>query len=100
MKSIKLALSTFASFTVFCQTAYCAALVTIAVDTGGKTLQDLNGVALTGGVSSINGDGAAVQIGYYTNSSAASPFGSGFDADFVSLIKLKNDAIKLSGELM
>lgn len=86
MKNIKLALASVALFAAFCNIGYSAALVTISVDTGTKSLQDINGVALSGGAAAINGDGTAVQIGYYTNSTVAAPFGTGLDADFVPLI--------------
>lgn len=67
--------------------ANAAALVTVAVSTDGRSLQDAAGVALTGGSSTITGDGTAVQIGYYQGATANTIFfGNGDESTFVPLI--------------
>lgn len=71
----------------FCKMAHGAALVTVAVSTDTRSLQDINGVALSGGSPTITGDGVAVQIGYYQGATSGSIFfGNGDENTFISLI--------------
>ena len=86
MKILKSVLTTILTFSALCEIGYSAALVTIGVDTAGRNLQNLAGQSLTGGAPGVNGDGAALQIGYYQGATAANPFGTGLDAEFVSMI--------------
>lgn len=59
-----------------------AATISIVIDSGGKSFRDELGGTLSGGNPSINGDGAKVQLGYYSDASLPStPFGAtGSDA--------------------
>lgn len=82
----KLFLLALISFT-FVESVNAAALVTIAVSTDSRSLQDVNGVALTGGSSNVSGDGTAVQIGYYQGATPNTIFfGGGDETTFVPLI--------------
>ena len=62
--------------------SFGAAQVTILIDTGSRSLQNQNGLALTAGSSSVDGDGAVFQIGYYVGATINNNFGSG---DFIPL---------------
>ena len=62
--------------------SFGAAQVTITVDTGGRSLQNQTGVALTAGALGVNGDGAVFQVGYYVGATVNNNFGSG---DFIPL---------------
>ena len=66
------------------------AVTIVSVDTGSRSLQNALSVALTGGSPVVNGDGAAVQIGYYQGATVANKFGNGDDCNFVTLIGAGN----------
>lgn len=71
MKPLHLTLTLLALLTTY---SYGAPLVTLSIDSGGRTLRDLGGTALTAGTAA-SGDGAVVQIGYYTGATAGNNFG-------------------------
>ena len=74
---------TFAIASVLLTTfSFGAAQVTILIDTGSRSLQNQTGVALTAGSSSVDGDGAVFQIGYYVGATTNNNFGNG---DFIAL---------------
>lgn len=54
-------------------TSYGAS-TTVAFDTGDHLINDFLGAPLSGGNATINGDGFAIQLGYYTGSNAGSNF--------------------------
>lgn len=72
MKSIYLNLACLALFTAFSQGA---SLVTVNISTDNRVLRDAAGAALTGG-STADGNGAVVQVGYYTNATVGNNFGN------------------------
>lgn len=65
-----------------------AATIAISIDSGAKSLRDASNVVLSGGAPGVNGDGAQVVLGYFTDATQAAPFGaSGSDA-FSSFVAL------------
>ena len=73
MKSLRLILALSVLFTTY---SHGATLVTFLIDSGNRILRDSGGTALTAGTTAT-GDGAVVQIGYYTSSTVGNNFGSG-----------------------
>ena len=78
MKSYKIFLLTSLALASINQIVNAAAVVTIAVGTNGSILADALGNPLSGGpgsatASAVNGDGTAVQVGYYLNSTPSNP---------------------------
>ena len=52
-----------------------AAIATVNFDSGSQTLYNFDGsTALTGGLSNIDGDGAVLQLGYFSQASQSQPF--------------------------
>jgi hypothetical protein len=52
-----------------------AALVTVNFGTGSQTVTNLDGsTALSAGVAGTNGDGAVLQLGYFSSGTSATPF--------------------------
>ena len=78
MKSKRILLASLVCCSLF--TAYCdgAAFVTLFVDSGStRELRNQSAAPLFGGSSGIDGDGAVVQIGYFTDATAGNNFGNG-----------------------
>lgn len=87
MKLTKSLLLFLTTSIALCEMAGAAALVTVAVSTDSRSLQNASGVALSGGNPVIDGDGTAVQIGYYQGATANTIFfGNGDETTFVTLI--------------
>jgi hypothetical protein len=57
--------------------SFGAAQVTITIDTGTRSLQNQNEVALTAGALGVDGDGAVFQVGYYVGATVNNNFGGG-----------------------
>ena len=52
-----------------------AAIATVSFDSGSKMVYDLNGTTvLTGGSPTIDGDGAVLQLGYFSSATSSQPF--------------------------
>ena len=66
-----------------------AALVSVDMGSGSYNLRDNASVPLTVGNSLINGDGAQIFLGFYTDATLANPFGSS-DANFRKLSGVGN----------
>lgn len=69
-----------------------AAVVSVDMGSGSYSLRDQNGVALTRGSAGVNGDGALIYLGFYTDGTTSNPFGtsSTSDSNFVALTGLGN----------
>ena len=86
MKLQKIVLTSLFIFTALSAMARAAAIVTVAVSTDGRSLQNFLGTPLTAGNLGTNNDGAVVQIGYFQGASTASNFGDANESNFVILI--------------
>jgi hypothetical protein len=61
----------------------------VTIGSGSYILRDNSGVPLTVGNSTVNGDGALIFLGYYTDGTMINPFGSS-DNNFVRLTGVGN----------
>ncbi len=71
MKMFKLALTAL----VLIQSLSFAAVVSVDMGSGSYNLRTNGGTSLTAGVGGTNGDGALIFLGFYTDGTAANPFG-------------------------
>ena len=74
MKSLYTSLAFISMLSAF---GHAATLVSINVDTGARVLRNQSSVALTGGSTTVDFDGAVFQIGYYSTATTANNFGNG-----------------------
>ena len=74
MKKLTISSLLLALFSVF---SHGAAITTINIDSASRTISNSNSTPLSGGATATAGDGAVIQIGYYSSATAASPFGNG-----------------------
>lgn len=84
MKKSILTLAMFSALSAFCS----AAAIGISIDSGGKSLQNENGVPLSGGNVNVNRDGTQVILGYFSDATAGAPFGTGGADAFASFVPL------------
>ena len=63
MKSLYTSLAFISMLSAF---GHAGTLVSINVDTGARVLRNQSSVALTGGSTTVDFDGAVFQIGYYS----------------------------------
>ena len=77
MKSIKSLSIGFLCFSLLASLSQAAALVTITVDSGARSLQNQLGTPLTAGNLAVNGDGAVIQVGYFQTATVGNNFGNG-----------------------
>jgi hypothetical protein len=75
LKPLSLSGACMAALLTFSQ---AAPLVTFNIDSGSRSLRDNLGVPLTVGNPSLNGDGAILQIGYYSTATIADNFSGTF----------------------
>lgn len=80
---MKLKLSILAAIASF-NSVVLGAAISITVDSGGKSIQDENGVALSGGSPTVDADGTSAVLGYFQGATAAAPFGTA-GSSFVAL---------------
>lgn len=59
---------------VFGNSAFGAAIVTVSFSSSSKLLTDHLGAPLSGGTLGVNGDGAVIQLGYFSSATAVSLF--------------------------
>lgn len=74
-KSLLTGAACFFALTVFSQGA---TLVSLFIDSGNRVLRNQSGTALTGGSTSVNFDGAVLQVGYFSSATVGNNFAGNF----------------------